>query len=87
MMSNEQFQQLMSKLDTLIKISVITAFQGKSRAEVISILADLGFGNKEIAGVLGTTPAYVANVRHETKKQRAGQQTASKQAKKASSNE
>lgn len=77
-MSHEQFEQLLSKLDTLIKISVINAFQGKSRAEVISILADLGFGNKEIATVLGTTPSYVANVRHMTKKQRKEQKPSPK---------
>ncbi len=78
MMSGEQFEQLLNKLDTLIKISIITAFQGKSRAEVINILSDLGFGNKEIAVILGTTPSYVANVRHQTKKQRTAPKKSSK---------
>lgn len=86
-MSNEQFEQLLNKLDTLIKISVINAFQGKSRAEVITILSDLGFGNKEIAAVLGTTPAYVAKVRHETKKQRTEQKTSPKDSAKGAKSE
>jgi transcriptional regulator len=69
MMSKEQFEQLVSRLDTLIKISAINAFQGKSRADVVRILSELGFENKDIAMILGTTAAYVANVKYEFRKQ------------------
>jgi hypothetical protein len=68
MMSNEQFKQLMNKLDTLIKVTAANAFQGKSITESINFLADLGFGNTEIASILGTTPAYVNKVKYEAKK-------------------
>ena len=70
MMSKEQFEQLLSRLDTLIKITAIDAFQGKSRADVVRILSELGFQNKDIAMILGTTAAYVAKVKYEFKKQR-----------------
>jgi predicted transcriptional regulator len=70
MMSKEQFEQLVSRLDTLIKITAINAFQGKSRADVVRILSELGFQNKDIAMILATTPAYVAKVKYEFKKQR-----------------
>lgn len=69
-LSQNQFEQLLGRLDTLIKISVINAFQGKSRAEVITVLSDLGFDYKNIAAILGTTPSYVAKVKSEVKKQR-----------------
>jgi len=66
-------EEVLNRLDTLIKITAINAFQGKSIVEVVGILSDLGFQNKDIAMILGTTPPYVANVRHALKKQRAKQ--------------
>lgn len=71
MMSEEQFEQMMNRLDTLIKITAINAFQGKSITDVVHILSDLGFQNKDIAMILGTKAAYVANVRYAMRKQRA----------------
>ena len=68
MMSKEQFELLMSRLDTLIKITAIDAFQGKSRMEVVRILSDLGFYSRDIAMILGTTVGYVAKVRYESKR-------------------
>jgi len=68
MMSKEQFEQIMNRLDTLIKISAINAFQGKSRIDVIEILSSLGFSNIDIAMILGTSPAYVANVKYGLRK-------------------
>jgi transcriptional regulator len=68
MMSNEQFEKLMDKLDTLIKVTAASAFQGKSMTDSIVFLADLGLGNSEIASILGTTPAYVNKVKYEAKR-------------------
>jgi len=70
MMNKEQFERVMNKLDTLIKITAINTFQGKSRADVVQILSSLGFSNIDIAMILGTTAAYVAKVKYEFKKQR-----------------
>lgn len=69
-MSKEQFELLMSRLDTLIKITAINTFQGRSRAEVVRILSDLGFQNKDIAMILGTTSAYVAVMKYQSKGKR-----------------
>lgn len=69
-MDERQLEQILNRLDILIKLTVINAFQDKSRTEVIRILSELGFGNKEIASILSTTPGYVANVRSELKKER-----------------
>jgi len=70
MMSNEQFERMMNRLDTLIKITAINAFQDKSRTDVVRILSSLGFSNRDIAMILGTTAAYVATVKYQFKKQR-----------------
>jgi hypothetical protein len=70
MVTEQQFEQIMNRLDTLIKITAINAFQGKSIADVVKILSDLGFQNKDIAIILGTKAAYVANVRYELRKTR-----------------
>jgi hypothetical protein len=73
MMSKEQFEQLISKLDVLIKVTAANAFKGKSKEESILALSELGFGNTEIAVILGTTANYVGKVKSEAKKS-AGQE-------------
>jgi len=70
MMSKEQFEQLIEKLDTLIRITTASAFRDKTKEESILILSDLGFQPKEIAPMVGTTPAYVHKVKHEAKKEK-----------------
>jgi hypothetical protein len=67
-MEQKQFEELLKRLDILIKLNIINTFQGKSRTEVIRILTDIGYGNQDIASIIGTSPAYVANVRSEMKK-------------------
>ena len=58
----------MEKLDVLIKITAAYVFQGKPLADAIVFLANLDFGNTDIANILGTTPAYVNKVKYESKK-------------------
>jgi len=68
MISEEQFKAMMSKLDTLIKITASNVFQGKPLVDSIIFLSNLGIGNTEIANILGTTAPYVNKVKYETKK-------------------
>jgi len=70
MMREEQFQKLMDKLDTLIRIAALNAVREQSIADSIIILSDLGFGNTEIARILGTTPKYVSKVKYESRKEK-----------------
>jgi len=72
MMSKEQFDQLIDKLDALIKLTAVNAFQGKPIAEVALLLSDFGFQNKDIASILGTTPAYINKVKCQAKKKGEG---------------
>jgi len=78
MVTERQFEQIMNRLDTLIKITAINAFQGKSIADVVNILSDLGFQNKDIAMILGTKATYVANIRYMMRKQRAKKEKSEK---------
>jgi hypothetical protein len=69
-MEQQQFEELLKRLDILIRLNIINTFQDKSRSEVIRILADIGYANQDIASILGTTPAYVANVRSSMKRKK-----------------
>lgn len=75
MMSNEQFEKLMDKLDALIKITAVNVSQGKTIAEVALLLSGFGFQNKEIAAILGTTPHYVGTVKYEAGKEKKTKET------------
>lgn len=68
MMSDEQFKEMMAKLDTLIKITASNVFQGKPLTDSIIFLSNLGIGNNEIANILGTSASYVGNIKYEAKK-------------------
>jgi len=67
MMSKEQFEQMMNKLDTLIKITASNVVQGKPLTDNIILLSSLGIGNTEIANILGTTTNYVAVIKSRKK--------------------
>jgi hypothetical protein len=84
MMSKEQFERLMDKLDALIKITAVNVSQGKTIAEVALLLSDFGFQNREIATILGTTPHYIGTVKYEAgkeKKSKEAKETAGKHSK------
>ncbi len=67
-MEPKQFEELIKRLDVLIRLNIINTFQDKSTSEVIRILADIGYSNQDIASISGTTYAYVANVRSSMRK-------------------
>jgi len=64
-----QTEILVQKLNTLIKVTMLSAFKQESKEEKIILLADLGIQNQEIAEILGTTSNYVAKVKSEAKKE------------------
>jgi hypothetical protein len=70
MMNDTQFEKMMTKLDLLIKITASNIFKDKPLNDSIVFLIKLGFGNTDIAEILGTTYSYVANVRTDSKKEK-----------------
>jgi hypothetical protein len=68
MMNEEQSDRIIDKLDTLIKITMATAFKDKTKEERILMLLDLGIQRKEVADIVGTPVQYVDNIKHQAKK-------------------
>lgn len=67
-MDEKQFSALQAKLDTLIKLSALSAVQGKSLKEQVAVLASLNMSPKQIADILGKTPNHISVVLHELRK-------------------
>jgi DNA-directed RNA polymerase specialized sigma24 family protein len=62
LIDSKQFDALMNKLDTLIKVTSASVFRGEKLTEGIVFLSDLGFTAKELAKILDTSEQYVYNV-------------------------
>jgi len=70
-MSKQQTDPVVDKLNTLIKITMLTAFKEESKEEKILLLSDLGIHNQEIAEILGTSANYVGKVKSKARKETA----------------
>jgi len=68
-MSREKSDPVVDKLNTLIKITMASAFKDASKEERILILLDIGIPRKEVAEIVGTTVQYVDNVKYQAKKE------------------
>ena len=66
-MSDEQFRILSEKLDTLVRLTAINVFGGKTKTEAVGILTEYGFTQGEIASLLRTTVGSVKDMRHRLK--------------------
>lgn len=67
-MSKPQTDPIVEKLNTLIKITMASAFRDSSKEEKILALLDMGIQRFEIAEIVGTKVQYVDNVKHQAKK-------------------
>ena len=61
-MEEKQFNELIKRLDKLVRIVALSSTKGYTSTEKISLLSQAGFGPKEIADIIGTTQ-NVVNVR------------------------
>lgn len=71
-MSKEKTDPIIEKLNTLIKITMASAFKDASKEERILTLLDIGIPRIEVAEIVGTKVQYVDNVKHQAKKETAG---------------
>lgn len=69
---------LNTKLDTIIKLMVLTKAESKSQTELIWLLSSAGLQPKEIAGMIGTTPNTVRVMLFALRKQKGKKVTAKK---------
>lgn len=77
-MSKEQFEELIQKLDTLINLTAANIFRGRPLTESVPFLSDLGLKSKEIAKILGTTSASVRTTKSLAKKDKKKREAKSK---------
>lgn len=66
-MSKKQLDQIIDRLNILIKIAIASTFKGK-KDEAILILSNLGIKRAELADLIGTTVKYVDKVRYQSRK-------------------
>ena len=69
-MDSTQFNELMRKMDILIKLTTANAIKGKNKTDQILFLSDLGFDNKQIADIVGTTSLSVRVTKSSNKKKK-----------------
>lgn len=67
-MSKEKTDPIVEKLNTLIKITMASAFKDVSKEERILTLLDIGIPRLEVAEIVGTKVQYVDNVKSQVKK-------------------
>lgn len=69
MISDEQFEQISKKLDTLTKLLAgILLSKTESKMQKVEILNELGISTKEIALLAGTTEGSVVTMKKRLKK-------------------
>jgi len=51
-MDEQQFKQLLNKLDTIIRLLALNVVEGKELKDQVSMLSSFGFQPKQIADVL-----------------------------------
>lgn len=67
-MDEKQFEAVRSRLDAIIRLQALTATQGKTLKEQVSLLSNCGFQPKEIADYLNKTPNHISVILHELRK-------------------
>jgi hypothetical protein len=77
-LSKEKTDPIVEKLNTLIKITMASAFKDASKEERILTLLDIGIPRLEVAEIVGTKVQYVDNVKHQAKKDEAMKQRKAK---------
>lgn len=71
MMSEEQFEQINQKLDTLIRLVAGSLLKdAKNKTEKVGILDELGIATKEIASLVVTTEESVKTMKKRVRKKR-----------------
>ena len=75
-MDEKQFQEISSRLDTIIKLLTINSVEGKDPKRMILVLSSLGFQPKQIADILNENPSTVRSRLSRARKE-AKQETAS----------
>ena len=63
-----QFQQISTKLDSILKLLALNTVQGRSLRDQVALLSSVGFQPKQIAEMLGKTPNHISVVLHDIRR-------------------
>jgi len=69
-MDDKQFRQLLNRLDAIVKLLALNLPKEMKLSEKIVLLRNMGFPNKQIAQILGTSPKYVGVALDRAKKEK-----------------
>ena len=75
-MEKQQFEQISTKLDVIIKLLALNAVQDKELRTQVLMLSSFGFQPKQIADVLGKTPNSVRILLHRIRKESVEEESA-----------
>ncbi len=73
-MDEDQFHEVVSRLDSILKLLALNTVQGRSLKEQVGLLSSLGFQPKQIAEMLGKTPNHVSVIMHELRKKQSSEE-------------
>lgn len=71
-MSSKQLDELIEKMDILIRLTAINVLGDKTKTEATGILTELGFTQGEIASMLRTTVESVKSMRKHLRRKKSG---------------
>ena len=63
-------EEIIKKLDTLIKVNVISAIQGKNLKEQVRLLSLANLAPKDIAEILRKSPNHISVILNDLKKEK-----------------
>jgi len=70
-MDERQFQIMIEKMDSIIRLLAMGLVEGKTLREQVNLLSSFGFQPKQIADILGKTLNHIRVLLHEIRKSRA----------------
>jgi len=68
-MNDQQFKQLIEKLNLLIKLSALNVLKGQKFRDQVRVLSGLGLQPREIAWITGKTANYVRVTLHKLRRE------------------
>jgi hypothetical protein len=68
-MNDQQFAEISTKLDSIIKLLAIGSVHGKQLKQQVALLHSLGLQPKQIADMLDKKPNHIRVIIHELKKE------------------
>jgi hypothetical protein len=70
-LSRNEFNQILEKLDVVIKLLAMNVVQGRTLKEQVKLLSETGLQPKQIASILGKKPGHIRVILYNVRKEQA----------------